>query len=319
METRDFYEGMKTEGDLDKEHVDAAEHFIRLKKQVAPSSPQEDLPEVEKLASLPAATLGDTSPRVYNDPEGQPRVGWDSRKGYNVTALHHEGKHHTLIDHHSSGRVGHFVSDPQSGQFEHVEVHPSHKHMTDRFHEHARVMHQHLNQAMSPVKTAMRRLGMHVAVKTANTSAGAPVPIKPVQPIGGGLPAKTPSIPGPAGGGGAGGMPKTSGIKETLLSPRAIGTAAGALLLGGGTYLASRPRKDLGGKSTSEVKLEGTVRGQRAEGEEHAGFAKKLKNRLNEFDHGLAKVFRQHPVKGALVSAANGAAVGNLAARALGG
>jgi hypothetical protein len=433
MENQDFYEGMKTDRELDKEHVDAAEHFVRLKTQTR--SPGEEAmlsfargegPELfEKEAGLPEATKGDTSPRTYHTPEGHPMVGWDSRKGYNFTSLEHEGKHHTLVDHHSSGRVGHIVMHPETSAIESSEIHPSHKHMTERFHETARVMHQHLRHAHKPeesaVKTAMQKLGYEIkpsdrpsipkkdfaqpgkeeaghkgkypipdrqhaksalgfakmhgdtaayeAVrrkvmqkypdmlggeekdscmtkgaenvgyfvgprinrkieeivdvlkkakaarkekdscmgKSAQIGGTPPAPTPPLKPITAGTSPKVPSL----------GMPKMASGK--ILNARNLGSAVGALLLGGSTYLASRPRKEHHGKSEAEVELADVVRGQKAEGERHAGFVKKMKNRLNEFNHGVSKVFREHPVKGALVNAVSGATLGRYAAKALGG
>ena len=109
------------------------------------------------------------------------------------------------------------------------------------------------------------------------------------------------------------------GKSAGLLTARNLGSTVGALLLGGTTYLASRPKAEHKGRSEAEVELGDVVKGQRAAGERHAGFVKKMKNRLNEFNHGVAKVFREHPVKGALVNAASGAALGRFAAKALGG
>jgi hypothetical protein len=429
MENQDFYEGMKTDREVDKEHVDSAEHFVRLKTQTASDDPmlafaRGEGPELfEKEAGLPEAVRGDNSPRTYQTTEGVPVVGWDSRKGYNFTALENEGKYHTLVDHHSSGRVGHITTHPETGAIEQSEIHPSHKHMTERFHETARAMHEHLRHAHASggaVKTAMKKLGYEIkpedrpdikkkdfaqpgkeeaghkgkypipdrqhaksalgfakmhgdtgalsAVKTKirqkypdmlhggeekdscmmkgaehtgyfvgpyinrklekaverlkkskkekdscmGKSAGAPpIPIPPVKPIVSGTVAKPPSV----SSFGSSSLPKMAGI----INARNIGSAAGALLLGGSTYLASRPKKEHKGKSEAEVELSGIVRGQKAEGERRAGFVKKMKNRLNEFNHGVAKVFREHPVKGALLNAAGGASLGRFAVKALGG
>jgi hypothetical protein len=352
MDNDDFYGGLKTDRENDREHVDAAEHFVRLKKQVEPSTcPGDNAGEpIEKVAGLPEPVKGDISPRAYQH-EGENRVGMDGRKGYNFTAVPHEGKHHILVDHHSSGRVGHYIMDPASGQMEHSELHPSHKHMAAKFQEHVGLLNQHLSQqAMGGQEKMANLLG---GASSQSLLGG----IKPISPVGA-TSAKPPSAPGnPAGGGssiGGGGMPKMGGetVESIELGGKpGIGTVAshlvkklkdrhektasllqdaknpafgipaavGAGVLGGMTYMASRPQKDLRGRSRAEAEGEEIVQGQKAQGEQGAGLAKKLKNRLSELNLGFAKAFREHPVKGALLGAGTGASLGFSAARALGG
>jgi len=446
MENRDFYEGLKTDRELNKEHVDAAEHFVRLKTQTrSPGEesmlafargegpelfekeagipkgletalqqemvlgrglpaikrsvrardfmrnrldarnfgrmagehsdfargPTEDVgrmfrshsrEDLAKIAGLPEASKGDTSPRTYKTPEGSPIVGWDSRRGYNFTTVPHQGKHHSLVDHHSSGRVGHIIMNPETGVIESSEIHPSHKHMTGKFHDIAKVMNQHLHHAHASegaVKTAMRKLGFD-ALQGGEENPGG----RRARDIGGLAGLATPPVATGAGfyalgkhqrkkekdscmtkGAEHAGyfvgpyanpkieklieklrgkkekdscMGKMAGIRETLLQPKNLGAAVGALLLGGSTYLTSLPKTKYKGKSPAEVELEGAVRHQQEVGEEGAGFTKKVRNRLTEFNHGLAKVYREHPIKGAISSAVPGAVIGRFAASLLG-
>lgn len=88
-------------------------------------------------------------------------------------------------------------------------------------------------------------------------------------------------------------------------------TGAGALAGTVGTYLSSRPKKDLGGRSSSERDLEAAVRAQK--GEPERGFFEKLKNRTTESSSGYAKAMREHPGKAALF----GGAVGGLGAHSI--
>ena len=434
MESTDFYEGLKTDADEDKSLVDAAEHFVRLKMQVGLRQEPED--DIEKLAELPEAHKGDASPRTY-DLGGSPAVAWDGRKGYNYTAVQHEGKHHTLVDHHASGRVGHIIMHPETGVVEHSEVHPSHRHMTGKFHEHAAVLHHHLKQAHGQTKTAFEiepedRTGIpkkdfaqpgkeeaghrgkypipdRQHARTAlgfakmHHDAGALAAVKKkihqkfpdmdVEGRGGeekdscmgklgtamvrlgfaklsnvpgvgagggstaGIKAPTPAMPssGTVAGPKAPSMPKMAALANLLtqeyptvhgkagsaiaqlllptepehhkhhhkekkadISMKTLGAIVGSSLLAGGTYMASAPMNRLKGKSRAEAEAEDVVKGQKAVGERDAGITKKLKNRFNEFNLGIAKAFREHPVKAALINAGPGALLGYSAAKALG-
>lgn len=88
-------------------------------------------------------------------------------------------------------------------------------------------------------------------------------------------------------------------------------TGAGALAGTIGTYLSSRPKKELGGRSSSERDLAAVVKGQK--GEPETGFLEKLKNRTTESSHGYAKAMREHPGKAALF----GGVVGGLGAHSI--
>lgn len=115
---------------------------------------------------------------------------------------------------------------------------------------------------------------------------------------------------------------KEAGIKDMLkqlsdpaaLASMGIGAAAG----GTGMYLASRPKKSLGGKSSAERDLETLVSAQKARGEEGASFPRRMKNRYVEFSKGLATDFRKSPGAATAMGAISGATAGALAARMLG-
>ena len=256
--------------------------------------------ETEKKANfapppdMPEAVRGDVAPRAY-DHEGGQRVGFDTRKGYNFTGLHHEGKHHILVDHHASGRVGHLVLNPESGMVEHSEIHPSHKHMEPKFHEHAGAMRGHLTAP--------------AAVKMAESFHEGPT--LPQGPKGKVLSTLVDKLLGDKVE-----KAKTAGMKEILGNPTRVATALGAI---GGTGLMmsrSMPRKSKGGRSNWEDTAESRVRGQRP-GE--SGLVEKLKNRSNEFSHGTAQAMREHPIKSSLmVGAPVGAMVARRLAKALG-
>lgn len=115
---------------------------------------------------------------------------------------------------------------------------------------------------------------------------------------------------------------KEAGLKSTMdfLKDPAVLTAmgVGGALGGGGVYLANRPKKSLGGKSSAERDLETMVDAQKARGEEGASFPRRLKNRYVEFSKGLATDFRKSPGSAAAMGALTGATAGALAARMLG-
>jgi hypothetical protein len=110
-----------------------------------------------------------------------------------------------------------------------------------------------------------------------------------------------------------------SAIAELLTNKRALPyIIGGALLMGAGTGLASRPKKELGGKSQAESELNKAVERQQEEGEEGAGFGRKMKNRFTEASRGFAKTFREHPIKASLIGGGAGASLGATIARILG-
>lgn len=92
----------------------------------------------------------------------------------------------------------------------------------------------------------------------------------------------------------------------------------GAALLGGHTYIKSKPRKELGGQSEHEYAYNNAVREQRARGEEGAGLSRKVTNRTRELVAGLAKAFREHPAKATLLGMGTGALTGLSIARMMG-
>lgn len=111
---------------------------------------------------------------------------------------------------------------------------------------------------------------------------------------------------------------KTAGIIDTIKNPYiAVPAAAGALIGGAATYMGSKPRKNLEGRSNSEDDAGNMVRLQNMKGEQDAGFLEKLKNRSTEAAHGYAKAFREHPVKATALGGALGALSGATTARIL--
>lgn len=111
---------------------------------------------------------------------------------------------------------------------------------------------------------------------------------------------------------------KRAGLAEKLrsLGPLSAGLmGAGAAVGGVGTYLASRPQEDLGGKSKAEDELEGQVKAHQERPEN--GLLHKMKNRTTELQHGYAQAFRDHPGKASILGAGAGAAGGYGLARLL--
>lgn len=111
---------------------------------------------------------------------------------------------------------------------------------------------------------------------------------------------------------------KLAGLKDMLDPTTLASMGLGGLVGGTGTYLASRPKKSLGGKSSGEADLETLVAAQKARGEEGASFPRRLKNRYVEFSKGLATDFRKSPGSAAAMGAVTGATAGALAAKMLG-
>ena len=92
-------------------------------------------------------------------------------------------------------------------------------------------------------------------------------------------------------------------------------TAATAAAFGIGNYIANMPRESLGGKGKAQVHFEGKVRANEAEGLEGAGLSKKFRNRMAEFQKGLATDFSKHPRGAAATGALVGMSVGSQVAR----
>jgi hypothetical protein len=111
---------------------------------------------------------------------------------------------------------------------------------------------------------------------------------------------------------------KRAGLAEKMksLGPLSLGLMGGGAAAGGlGTYLASRPREELGGKSKAEDELEGMVEAHQKRPEH--GLLHKMKNRTTELEHGYAKAFRDHPLKAGIIGAGAGATGGYGLARLL--
>jgi hypothetical protein len=90
----------------------------------------------------------------------------------------------------------------------------------------------------------------------------------------------------------------------------------GALAGGLATYLRSRPKEDLGGKSADETTFGDAVDAQKKRPEK--GLLQKLKNRSTEAASGYATAFREHPMKSTAIGALLGGATGLSIAQALG-
>lgn len=104
-------------------------------------------------------------------------------------------------------------------------------------------------------------------------------------------------------------------LREKLAAPSpewnksmlAATTGLGALAGGVGTYLASRAQDDTG-KSKMEENLGASVKANESKPER--GLLQKLKNRETESAHGIARAFREHPVKASLMGALTGGGLG---------
>lgn len=113
---------------------------------------------------------------------------------------------------------------------------------------------------------------------------------------------------------------KRAGLADKLKSIGPLSLTlmgAGAGIGGLGTYLGSKPRPELGGKSRAEEELEAKVLANRSLPEE--GLLHKMRNRTTELEHGFSQAFRDHPGKASLLGAGAGALAGHGLARVLGG
>lgn len=113
---------------------------------------------------------------------------------------------------------------------------------------------------------------------------------------------------------------KRAGLADKLksLGPLSLSLmGAGAGIGGLGTYMGSKPRPELGGKSRAEEELEAKVLANRSLPED--GLLHKMKNRTTELEHGFSQAFRDHPGKASLLGAGAGALAGHGLARVLGG
>ena len=101
-------------------------------------------------------------------------------------------------------------------------------------------------------------------------------------------------------------------LPEAFTDPRALPfVVGGAGLLGTSTYLGSRPKKSLGGKSKSQIQTEETLRALQATPPRKSDKLKrKLDRRIAEFRSGVADDFAEHPVAGGLLAASLGAVTG---------
>ncbi len=285
-----------------------AHHLLTKKADFSPSS------------GLPEAIRGDATPRVIPHEAG-PRVSWDGRKGYNYTGLQHEGRHHILVDHHASGRVGHIIINPETGAIEQSEVHPSHKHMGPQFQERAMLMRSHLpglghqaqqGQEQEKLASVVRRLRFR---KHAAQLGSIVHPDPNQKPLLKKKDVKEIRSSIPSGGKsrllemaldklqGKSEKTKTAGISEAISNrPLEVATALGAILGTGAMYANSRSGK----------KIPEDERGK-------AGFASKMKGHSDEFGRNVSKTMREHPLAGALaIGGPTGMVVGRQLAKALG-
>ncbi len=261
---------------------------------------------------LPEAQRGDSAPRVH-DHEGNRQVRWDGRKGYNYTALHHGGKHHVLVDHHSSGRVGHMIMNPESGAVEHSEVHPSHKHMTPVFHERANLMRSHLGTG-SPIEKISGEL-VELAKRIERTPKGmassatmSKVKGKPESPHH--APTHHAPMHHPSH------VAKTAAAADLLSNPTALMAAMGGVLGTGGMLYKTWPRKSKGNRSRGESAAESTIRG---EDPREDGALDNLGRKVNRGKLKVETLMRKNPVKSSvLVGGTIGAITGARVAKALG-
>lgn len=106
-------------------------------------------------------------------------------------------------------------------------------------------------------------------------------------------------------------------IKGIAKNPQVLGAMIGAGLGAGNVFMKSRPKSHLGGRSSAEFEAEAQVAAR--QGQPETGFVEKLRNRMGELQHGVAKTFREHPAKGSLLGAGVGAMGGVSLVRALGG
>ena len=105
-------------------------------------------------------------------------------------------------------------------------------------------------------------------------------------------------------------------IPSYLKTPTGAGiTATTAAAFGIGNYVANMPRESLGGKGKAQVHYEKKVRANQAAGEEGASLNKRIRNRLAEFQKGLATEFAEHPRGAAATGAVVGTGIGSQLAR----
>lgn len=90
--------------------------------------------------------------------------------------------------------------------------------------------------------------------------------------------------------------------------------ATGGLVGGVGTYLNSKPRDNLGGKSKSEILADKAVAGNKATPE--GGLISKMRRGNDELSQSYAKAFKEHPIKASLLGSILGGATGYSVARA---
>ena len=104
---------------------------------------------------------------------------------------------------------------------------------------------------------------------------------------------------------------------EALKSPKSWPLmAAMGLAMGGATYLGSRPKKELNGKSENEVTFEKKVEADKER--VNPGLLRKLQSAFHENERGTAQAFREHPVKATGIGAAIGTMTGLQLARLTG-
>lgn len=108
---------------------------------------------------------------------------------------------------------------------------------------------------------------------------------------------------------------KSASDYKRRIAAYSIPVGLGALGLGGGLYWEST-RKTPRGKSVTEERLENAIASR--QGLPEKGLLKKVRNRSQEFHLGLARAFRQHPKKAALLAALVGGQGGYQIAKRLG-
>jgi hypothetical protein len=103
-------------------------------------------------------------------------------------------------------------------------------------------------------------------------------------------------------------------LPETLRNPASLGViGASAALFGLANYIASRPKKSLGGKSVAQTELEKQLKRQQAVAGKDDKLRTRISRRTTEYQKNLADEYAKSPRAAALRSAGIGAGVGSLA------
>lgn len=351
MNERDFFEGMKNDGDQDAELVAGAEHFVRLKKQTGQFENEE--PQLEKEAATLAgftnlgphavaklkealkekeqekkAGLGAMMTRVLGKPAMAAGAAGTATK---VLSAAKPAASATKV----LGAAGHAAPIAAPGSSA-AGVHPNIQRVTQGLKPTPFTPGPaHLNQPapQQAMGTAPTQFAGGTAPGTGRTIA--PVTFKPATPQSRLAVQQSAAAMGqhvdPFSGASfkikqAAALLRYRLQKMASVPWKDVVRDPAALLVGGtigaGTgllsYLNSRPKDELKGKSEDEVRLEGKVKANKERGEEHAGLVRKLRNRMTEMEAGSAKAFREHPLKASLLGGVLGTGAGLGIARMLG-